>query len=274
MIAEQTKERPMEQQKKRVVVKVGTSTLAYPGGGINFRELDALTRVLADMMNMGLQVVLVTSGAIGVGMGKLGLTSRPKDTAGKQAAATVGQCELMYLYDKMFSDYGRVIGQLLITRGDFEDPVRRQNLSNTFERLFEHGVLPIINENDAVAVEEIVYGDNDNLSAIVAVLIQADTLIILTDIDGLYDGNPNKDPQAKLIPRVERITPDILRLAQESESGLGTGGMVTKLQAAQRATTAGIRTHVVSGRPVENIYKVMDGEGVGTVFEAVGRNDD
>ncbi|HSK68278.1 MAG TPA: glutamate 5-kinase [Candidatus Limnocylindria bacterium] len=263
----------MEQRKKRVVVKVGTSTLAYPSGGINFRELESLTRVLADMMNMGLQVVLVTSGAIGVGMGKMGLRERPRDTAGKQAAATVGQCELMYLYDKMFSEYGHVVGQLLITKGDVEDPERRHNLCNTFECLFEHNVLPVINENDAVAVEEIVYGDNDNLSAIVAVLIQADMLFILTDIDGLYDDNPRKNPEAKLISRVERITPDVLRLAQESESSLGTGGMVTKLQAAQRATAAGIPTYVFSSRPAANIYEILDGKPMGTLFEAVKQND-
>ena len=162
----------MPEKKSRVVVKVGTSTLAYTGGGINFRELDALTRVLADMMNMGIQVVLVTSGAIGVGMGKLGMTTRPRDTTGKQAAATVGQCELMYLYDKMFSDYGCVIGQLLITKGDVEDPERHRNLVNVFDRLFKYQVRPNINENAAVAVDEIVYGDNDSLSAIVASLMR------------------------------------------------------------------------------------------------------
>ncbi len=272
MIAEQTKERPMEQQKKRVVVKVGTSTLAYPGGGINFRELDALTRVLADMMNMGLQVVLVTSGAIGVGMGKLGLTSRPKDTAGKQAAATVGQCELMYLYDKMFSDYGCVIGQLLITRGDVEDPERHRNLVNAFERLFQYNVLPIINENDAVAIEEIVYGDNDSLSAIVAGLIHADRLIILTDTDGLYDSNPKTNPNARLIPVVEEITPQISALAQKSGSDLGTGGMVTKLHAAKIATKAGIDTYVINGRPADTIYRVLEGQPAGTWFKAVKKD--
>ena len=259
-------------QKKRVVVKVGTSTLAYPGGGINFRELDALTRVLTDMMNMGLQVVLVTSGAIGVGMGKLGLSARPRDTAGKQAAATVGQCELMYLYDKLFSDYGQVIGQLLITRGDVEDPGRHANLMNTFERLFSHNVLPIVNENDAVAVEEIVYGDNDSLSAIVAEMIQADKLIILTDIDGLYDSNPKTNPQALLIREVERITPEIQALAKQAGSDLGTGGMVTKLLAARIATAAGTDTYIINGRPAENIYRVLEGQPAGTWFRAVKRD--
>ncbi len=258
----------MPEKKSRVVVKVGTSTLAYTGGGINFRELDALTRVLADMMNMGIQVVLVTSGAIGVGMGKLGMTARPRDTTGKQAAATVGQCELMYLYDKMFSDYGCVIGQLLITKGDVEDPERHRNLVNVFDRLFQYQVLPIINENDAVAVDEIVYGDNDSLSAIVASLIRADKLIILTDIEGLYDGNPKTNPQAKLIPQVGKITPELSLLAETSGSDLGTGGMVTKLQAAKIAVKAGIDTYVINGRPVENIYRVLEGRPTGTWFLA------
>ena len=262
----------MPEKKNRIVVKVGTSTLAYPSGGINFRELEALTRVLADMMNMGIQVVLVTSGAIGVGMGKLGMTSRPKDTAGKQAAATVGQCELMYLYDKMFSDYGCVIGQLLITKGDVEDPERHRNLVNTFDRLFQYHVLPVINENDAVAVDEIVYGDNDSLSAIVAELIHADKLIILTDTDGLFDSNPKTNPQARLITQVDAITSDIAALAQHSGSDLGTGGMVTKLQAAKIATKAGIDTYVINGRPVDNIYRVLEGQLVGTWFKAV-KND-
>ncbi len=258
----------MPEKKIRIVVKVGTSTLAYAGGGINFRELDALTRVLADMMNMGIQVVLVTSGAIGVGMGKLGMTSRPKDTTGKQAAATVGQCELMYLYDKMFSDYGCVIGQLLITKGDVEDPERHRNLVNVFDRLFQYQVLPIINENDAVAVDEIVYGDNDSLSAIVAGLIHADKLIILTDTDGLFDGNPKMNPQAKLITQVETITSELSLLAERSGSDLGTGGMVTKLQAAKIATKAGIDTYVINGRPVDNIYRVLEGSLTGTWFKA------
>jgi len=259
----------MSNGKPRVVVKVGTSTLAYPSGGINFREMDALTRVLADMMNMGLQVVLVTSGAIGVGMGKLGLTERPRDTPGKQAAATVGQCELMYLYDKMFSEYGCTVGQLLITKGDVEDPERHKNLVSVFERLFSYNALPIVNENDAVAVEEIVYGDNDNLSAIVAQLVRAQKLIILTDTDGLYDSNPKLNPGATLIPLVEEMTPDILALAQKSGSDLGTGGMVTKLQAARLATKAGIDTYVINARPVDNLYRLLDGESVGTWFRGV-----
>ncbi|MEG2634049.1 MAG: glutamate 5-kinase, partial [Oscillospiraceae bacterium] len=186
---------------KRIVFKVGTTTLTHKTGKTNIKHMGELVRVLSDLMNAGIEVALVTSGAIGVGVGKLGLKSRPTDTAGKQAAATVGQCELMFMYDKMFSEYGHIVGQLLITKQDVEDEVRHDNLINSFEKLFEFGAIPIINENDSVAVDEIVYGDNDSLSAIVAKLIGADALVILTDIDGLYDKNPAL-PDAKLIPVV------------------------------------------------------------------------
>ena len=214
---------------KRIVVKVGTSTLTYENGKTNIRRLSRLVSVLSDLKNAGIDVALVTSGAIGVGAGKLGLPGRPSDTPGRQAAATVGQCELMFIYDKMFSEYGHVVGQLLITRSDIENGERRENLINTFEKLFEYGAIPVINENDSVAVEEIVYGDNDNLSAIVAKLVHADALIILSDIDGLYSGNPREDDNAKLIPVVDEITDEIIALAQPSASALGTGGMLTKL---------------------------------------------
>ena len=170
---------------RTIVCKAGTSTLTHETGRTNLRCMEELVMVLSDLMNQGRQVVLVTSGAIGVGVGKLGLSQRPKDTAGKQAAATVGQCELMFMYDKMFSQYGHKVGQLLITKEDVDDPKRRQNLVQTFEKLFDFGAIPIINENDAVAVDEIVYGDNDSLSAVVATLIHADALVILTETDGL-----------------------------------------------------------------------------------------
>jgi len=191
------------------------------------------------------------------------------DITGKQAAATVGQCELMFIYDKMFSEYGQKIGQLLITKADVEHPVRHSNLVGTMERLLDWGVIPVINENDAVANEEIVYGDNDSLSAIVARLIHADKLIILTDIDGLYDSNPKTNPDARLIRKVEAITPDIRALARDSGSSLGTGGMITKLQAAELATSAGIETYVINGEPVNNIYSVLEGKNPGTWFKAV-----
>ncbi len=256
--------------KRRVVFKVGTSTLTHETGKTNIRHMGGLVRVLSDLMNQGIEVVLVTSGAIGVGVGKLGLSARPTDTPGRQAAATVGQCELMFMYDKMFAEYGHIVGQLLITKEDVEDDVRRGNLVNTFEKLFEYGAIPIINENDSVAVDEIVYGDNDSLSAIVARLVRADELIILTDIDGLYDRNPS-EPGAGLIPVVEEITPAIEAMAGGAGSRLGTGGMETKVHAARLATEAGIDTVVMSASPIENIYALFDGERVGTRFKAVKR---
>lgn len=255
--------------KTRMVIKVGTSTLTHESGKTNFRRMEALVRVLADLQNQGYLITLVTSGAIGVGVGKLGLGARPADTPGKQAAATVGQCELMYIYDKFFGEYGQKVGQLLITREDMEDPARHHNLLSAFERLFDWGVIPIINENDAVAVEEIVYGDNDALSAHVAVLVKASKLIILTDIDGLYDKNPAQYPDAKLFETVEFITPEIRAMARGSGSNLGTGGMETKLKAAELATSEGIDAYIINGKNPESIYRLLSGEKVGSWFKAV-----
>ncbi|NLB37405.1 MAG: glutamate 5-kinase [Clostridiales bacterium] len=254
------------QDAKRIVVKVGTSTLTYETGKTNIRRMASLAGVLSDLQNSGHEVVLVTSAAIGIGAGKLGLKSRPDDTAGKQAAATVGQCELMFMYDKFFSEYGHIVGQLLITRSDIENEERRVNLINTFEKLFEYGAIPIVNENDSVAIEEIVFGDNDSLSAIVAKLVNADALIILTDIEGLFNGNPREDIDAKLIPVVEEINDEIFSLAGGSGSNRGTGGMVTKLHAAKIAMQAGINTVVMSGADPKDIYKLLDGRQIGTFF--------
>ena len=253
---------------RTIVYKVGTSTLTHETGRTNLRCMEELVTVLSDLMNQGRQVVLVTSGAIGVGVGKLGLSQRPKDTAGKQAAATVGQCELMFMYDKMFSQYGHKVGQLLITKEDVDDPKRRQNLVQTFEKLFDFGAIPIINENDAVAVDEIVYGDNDSLSAVVATLIHADALVILTETDGLYTANPMKNPDARRIARVEEITDEIRSFASGDGTALGTGGMVTKLHAAEIATAAGVDTYVISGKDPRDIYRLMDGADIGTHFIA------
>lgn len=253
---------------RTIVCKVGTSTLTHETGRTNLRCMEELVTVLSDLMNQGRQVVLVTSGAIGVGVGKLGLSQRPKDTAGKQAAATVGQCELMFMYDKMFSQYGHKVGQLLITKEDVDDPKRRQNLVQTFEKLFDFGAIPIINENDAVAVDEIVYGDNDSLSAVVATLIHADALVILTETDGLYTANPMKNPDARRIARVEEITDEIRSFASGDGTALGTGGMVTKLHAAEIATAAGVDTYVISGKDPRDIYRLMDGADIGTHFIA------
>lgn len=256
----------MAQKYKRIVIKVGTSTLTYPNGKTNIRRMSQLVTVLSDITNAGCEVVLVSSGAIGVGVGKLGLARRPKDTPGRQAAASVGQCELMFMYDKMFSEYSHTVSQLLITKSDVDDPERHRNLINTFEKLFEYGCIPIVNENDSVAVEELVYGDNDCLSAIVAGLVSADLLVILTDIDGLYDKNPKEYPDAKLIPVVERITPEIEALAGGAGSSLGTGGMTTKLHAAAIAGKCGIPTVVACSEPVTNLYDILEGKPTGTLF--------
>lgn len=252
---------------KRIVVKVGTSTLTYETGKINIRRMSKLTAVLSDLANSGKEIIFVTSGAIGVGVGKLGLKQRPCDTPGRQAAAAVGQCELMFIYDKLFNEYGHTVGQLLITRSDIEDDERRFNLINTFEKLIEFGSIPIVNENDSVAIEEIVYGDNDSLSAIVAKLVQADALVILTDIDGLYNSNPREDFDAQLIPVVNKITPELINVAGGTGSSRGTGGMLTKLHAAQIATDAGINTIIMNGSDPKELYKLVDGRQVGTLFK-------
>ena len=251
---------------KRIVVKVGTSTLTYETGKTNIRRMVKLCSVLADLHNAGLDVVLVTSGAIGVGVGKLGLGEKPQDIPGRQAAACVGQTELMFMYDKFFSEYGQKIGQLLVTKSDFEQPERRENLSNAFQKLFEYGAIPVVNENDSVATEEIVYGDNDSLSAIVAVLTNADLLVILTDIDGLFDANPHEDPDARLIPVVETITPEIEALCGGAGTSRGTGGMLTKVHAAKTATAAGIPVVVMNGSAPQDLYRVIDGHQTGTLF--------
>lgn len=251
---------------KRLVIKVGTSTLTYETGKINIRRMVKLCSVLADLHNSGREVVLVTSGAIGVGVGKLGLKEKPKDIPGRQAAATVGQCELMFMYDKFFGENGVKTGQLLITKSDIESSERKLNLENTFLKLFEYGVVPVINENDSVATEEIVYGDNDSLSAIVASLIKADGLIILSDIDGLFEENPTENPDARLIPVVKKITQEIYDLAGGAGSDRGTGGMLTKIHAADIAAKSGIPTVIMNGTAPQDIYKLIDGHSVGTIF--------
>ena len=253
---------------KRLVVKVGTSTLTYETGKTNIRRMMKLCSVLADLHNSGIDVVLVTSGAIGVGVGKLGLCEKPSDIPGRQAAATVGQCELMFMYDKFFSEYGQKIGQLLVTKSDFENDIRRENLSNTFEKLFEYGAIPVVNENDSVATEEIVYGDNDSLSAIVATLIKADGLVILSDIDGLFDSKPMENEDARLITVVEKIDESVFALCGGAGTKRGTGGMVTKVHAAQIAGEKGIPTVVMNGTAPQDIYKLIDGRQVGTLFKA------
>ncbi len=252
----------------RVVVKVGTSTLAHRTGLLNIRRVEQLCRVLSDLKNAGHEMVLVSSGAIGMGVGKLSLGARPSDMPTKQAAAAVGQCELMYTYDKLFTEYRHTVAQILLTASDVEQPERRRNFHNTLTRLLELGALPVINENDTVATEEINIGDNDTLSAIVAANIQADLLVLLSDIDGLYDADPRTHPAARIIPTVHGVTPEVLALAGGSGSELGTGGMVTKLHAAQIAGRAGTDMVIANGDRPEVLYQILAGEPVGTKFVA------
>lgn len=253
----------------RIVVKVGTSTLAHPTGRLNIQRMEKLCKVLSDLKNMGHEIILVSSGAIAMGFGKLNLSERPKDVPTKQASAAVGQCELMYIYDKLFTEYNHTVAQLLITAPDIEEGgVRKQNFHNTLARLLELGALPVINENDTISTEEFGIGDNDTLSAIVAVTIQADLLILLSDIDGLFDGDPRKNPDAKLIDTVEKIDEHIISLGGGSGSSLGTGGMATKLRAAQMATAAGCEMVIANGQSPEVLYDVAAGKHVGTRFLA------
>ena len=252
----------------RIVVKVGTSTLAHATGHMNIRRIEQLCKVMSDMKNAGNEMVLVSSGAIGMGVGKLSLKERPKDIPTKQAAAAVGQCELMYTYDKLFSEYNHTVAQILITGRDVEHEDRRQNFHNTMFRLLEMDVMPVINENDTVATEEIAIGDNDTLAAIVAREINADLLVLLSDIDGLYTADPRKDPKAQFISRVEELTPEIMALGGGNGSSLGTGGMVTKLRAAQIATEAGCDMIIANGEHPAVLYDILDGKDVGTRFVA------
>lgn len=257
----------MRMDKKRIVVKVGTSTLTHETGKTNIARMAQLVAVLADLHNMGHEVVLVTSGAIGVGATKLGFSKKPTTTSGLQAAAAVGQSELMFLYDKFFSEFNVVVGQLLFTSDALKRTEGKQHLIDTFNQLIEYGAIPIVNENDSVSIEELINGDNDCLSALVSGLIDADMLILLTDTDGLYDSNPSVNPDAKLIPTVEEITPQIESIAGGAGEK-GTGGFATKIKAARIATSAGIPVVITNGDNPKNIYKVLDGEAIGTKFLA------
>ncbi len=250
----------------RIVIKIGTSTLAHATGHLNIRRVEELCKVISDIKNAGNQVIVVSSGAIGMGTGKLGLRERPKDIPTKQAAAAVGQCELMYIYDKLFSEYNHTVAQLLITGEDVENDMRHTNFSNTLARLMELDAIPIINENDTVATKEIVIGDNDTLAAIVAQSVKADKLVLLSDIDGLYTADPHLDPNAKLITKISKVDDKILALAGVSNSNLGTGGMVTKLEAAKICLSCGCDMIITNGNEPENLYAIMDGKSVGTTF--------
>jgi glutamate 5-kinase len=251
----------------RIVVKLGTSTLAYTSGRLNIRRVEELCSVMSDLKNAGHEIVLVSSGAIGMGIGKLNLKERPTDIPTKQAAAAVGQCELMYVYDKLFAEYNHTVAQILITKADTTNEERSQNFHNTLFRLLELDTIPIINENDTIATEEIIIGDNDTLAAIIAKTVGADLLILLSDIDGLYTADPRKDKSAKLIDTVEKITPEIVALAQGAGTNLGTGGMQTKIHAAEIATEAGVEMVISNGsRPLE-LYDIVEGKKIGTRFK-------
>lgn len=251
----------------RIVVKVGTSTLTYSTGKMNIKRIDTLSRTLSDLHNSGKDVVLVSSGAVGAAMGKLGISERPSETNIKQALAAVGQCELMYLYDKLFSEYHNTVAQVLLTKDDISISNRMENTKNTFKTLLDMGIIPVVNENDTVSIEELEIGDNDNLSALVAEIVEADLLILFSDIDGLYDSDPHINSDAKIIPLVENID-DVSASAGGAGTKRGTGGMVTKLEAARRATNAGINMIIANGNNISSLYDIIDGKEVGTLFVA------
>jgi len=255
---------------QRIVIKVGTSTLTHETGRINIRRMERFVKVLADIANSGRQLILVTSGAIGVGRGKLGVRERPADVPAKQAFAAIGQSEIMYFYDKTFGVYNHTVAQVLLTKNVVDDPHGRQNVINTLEKLLQMGVIPIINENDTVAIDELEgnnYGDNDTLSAIVAGLVDANALVIISDIEGLFDKNPRKYADATLIPLVEKIDDNIRAMASGSGSNRGTGGMITKIQAAEIAVEQGIPMAIIGGEMPARLYDLLEGKPVGTYFQ-------
>lgn len=255
---------------KRIVIKIGTSSITYPTGNINIRKMEALARVITDLENSGREVILVSSGAIGAGMDKMGLLTKPTILKEKQAAAAVGQAILMQLYQKFFGEYNQTVAQILLTADVFNSPIKQANTINTFETLLEHGVVPIVNENDAISTEEIQeerFGDNDTLSAMVAVLIKADVLIILSDVEGLYEENPNKNPDARLINAIEKLTENLLCAAGDSDSKVGTGGMITKLCASKITSAEGIPTVLASSADLDNLHRILEGEEIGTFIK-------
>lgn len=251
---------------KRIVVKVGTSTITYSNGKRNFQQIDRLARELSDLQNQGKEMILVSSGAVAVGVDRLGLDAKPATIPGKQAAAAVGQGVLMHTYEKFFADYGQIVAQVLLTRTEAIDRHRYTNSRNTFMELLKQGVIPIVNENDVVALDELKIGDNDNMSALVAGIIDADLVIILSDIDGLYTANPETHPDARLVDLVHEITPEIEASAGGAGSARGTGGMATKIQAAKAATSSGIQLVIASGTEKNAIPRILQGENIGTLF--------
>lgn len=251
---------------KRIVIKVGTSTLCYKTGNLNIRRVQKLIEVMADLKNEGRDVIFVTSGAVGIGVGRAGLSAKPKDMPTKQACAAIGQCELMNIYDREFLKYNHTVAQLLVTRDVISNKIRRENAFNTLHRLLEMGVVPIINANDTVSIEQLDFDENDTLSAISAGLCEADLLIILTDVDGLYDKNPAL-PDAKHIPVVNKVTDEMIAAAGEKGSELASGGMITKIEAAMIAGENNIPTVIIKGDRPENLYDIFNGTGKFTLFD-------
>ena len=256
----------MEQTHRRLVVKLGTSTLTHPSGLLNIRRIEELCKVFSDLKNAGNELILVSSGAIAMGVGKLALGDRPDDIPTKQAVAAVGQCELMYTYDKCFTEHNHTVAQLLLTGSDLEDAQRYENFQNTLSRLLELRAIPIINENDTVATDELVIGDNDTLAAIVATSVNADLLVLLSDIDGLYTADPHENPDATLISDIHTLTDDVLSVAGGAGSAFGTGGMETKLHAAKICMDSGCHMIICNGAAPHCLYDIADGKPVGSKF--------
>ncbi len=254
--------------KKRIVIKVGTSSLTYPNGKLNFQRIEMLAKVLAEIQADGREVILVSSGAMAVGSGRLGLKERPSDLAGKQALAALGQAELIRIYQKFFDDYHQIVAQVLLTKDGLIRKEQRINAQNTINMLLSMKIIPIINENDTVSTEEIEFGDNDTLSAYVAVLINADLLVLLSDIDGMYSADPKKDANASIIPEINSITGDIEKMATGAGSSFGTGGMATKVSAARECLKNCIDTIIANGSNPEVIKDILDGKILGTLFTA------
>lgn len=258
-------------EKKRIVIKLGSSTLAHKTGKLNIRRMQNLVRVIADLQNSGREIIIVSSGSVALGTGKLGLREKPKDTPTRQAIAAIGQCELMHMYDNMFEPYSITIAQILLTKTIIEKPDRKKNVENTIERLISMGVIPIVNENDTVAIDEIELeiGENDSLAAMVATISNADLLVILSDIDGLYTSDPHVNPHAEAIHTVDKITGYIEKIAGGAGSNLGTGGMATKINAAKIATEAGIDMIIMNGKNPEDLYDLFEDKEIGTIFKSL-----
>lgn len=252
---------------KKIVIKIGTSTLTHKTGNINIRRVEHLVKIISDLKNSGKEIVLVSSGAVGVGMGKLGLDKKPKTISKRQALAAIGQCELMYLYDKLFGEYNHNVAQVLLTNDVVGENADISNIYNTFEQLLKYNVIPIVNENDTVSTEELEFGDNDTLSAVVSSIIGADLLVILTDIDGLYTDNPKKNKNAKRIEVVEEITDEIIDCCGGAVNNLGTGGMITKIRAGQIAFENNFDMVILSSKNPDDLYSLFDGENKGTLFK-------